>query len=68
MAISTSREFQPSQTDAECVSVSINGDVIPEEIESFTLMLSSTDPDVTPNTASTIGIIIDDDGMHFEFS
>lgn len=67
-AISTSQTFQPSQTDAECVSVSINGDAIPEEDESLTLMLSSTDPDVMPNIVSTVGIIVDDDGMHFEFS
>ena len=67
-AISTSRAFQPSQTAAECISVSINGDAVPEEDESLTLMLLSTDPDVTPNTVSTIGIIMDDDGAHVEFS
>lgn len=64
MAPSSSLTFQPGQTDRECVLVSIENDNIPEETESFTFILSSNDPDVTPNLVSAEGSITDDDGIN----
>lgn len=61
-ALSTSQTFQPGQTEMECASVTVNDDSIPEEDESLTLMLSSNDPDVTPNIVSSVAIIMDNDG------
>lgn len=61
-AISASRTFQPGQTGSECVPVTISEDAIPEQIEQFTLTLSSTDPDVSLNSALAVGFIQDNDG------
>ena len=61
-ALSAPRTFQPGQTGSECVPVTILEDAIPEQTEQFLLMLSSTDPDVSPNTVLALGIIQDNDG------
>lgn len=62
-ALLASRTFQPGQTATECVPVTIIEDSIPEATETFTLMLSSDDPEVVPSTVSAVGIIQDNDGV-----
>ena len=60
MIISSTRTFQPGQTDQECMPVSIVNDDIPEEDEIFTVTLSSND---IPNPISAAVTITDDDGI-----
>ena len=68
IALSSSQTFQPGQTERECISVSIISDTVPENNETLTLMLSSNDPDVTPDAVSAVGIIQDNDGRSLSCS
>ena len=63
-SVTTQLTFQPSQANVpQCEDVPIQEDIILETNESFTVELSTTDPDVILDPQSATVTIMDDDSM-----
>ena len=60
--LATALVFQPGSSTQQCANITIIDDSISEDVETFQAHLSSTDPAVTLERATTTITIADNDG------